>query len=92
MPFIKSVQSGNIGGFDEVDDEDPDGSCMTRLICDEMLLYKMSTFEADNETDSPTFGQIKIDIYKLIVLGVLLCFGSPELKSRVLYNCIQTHI
>ena len=50
------MQTGNIGGMDEVDDEDPDGSCMTRLICDEMLLYKMSTFEADNETDSPTFG------------------------------------
>ena len=25
-------------------------------------------------------------------MGVLLCWGSPELKSRVLYNCIQTHI
>jgi len=60
----------------EFDDEDPDGSCMTRLICDDMLLYKMSSFEAERETDGPTFGQVKIDIYKLIVLGVLLCWGS----------------
>ena len=80
LPFIRVAQSGtgDLGGDDEgFDDEDPDGSSMTRLICDEMLLYKMSKFEAENETESPTFGQIKIDIYKLIILGVLLCWGSP---------------
>ena len=75
-------------GQEDEDDEDVDSSCMTRLITDDLLLYKMSDREADNETECPTFGQIKIDIYKLIILGVILCWGSPKLKSRVLYNCI----
>lgn len=84
LPFIKELQIVH----DDFDDEDPGGSCMTRLITDDLLLYNMSEREAENEIDSPTFGQIKIDIYKLIVLGVILCWGSDELKSRVLYTCI----
>ena len=64
---------------------------MTRLITDEMLLYKMDNREAENESQC-TFGQIKIDLYKLITLGVVLCWGSHKLKARVLYNVIQTHI
>ena len=62
---------------------------MTRLMTDDMLLYKMNKREAENEPEH-TFGQVKIDIYKLITLGVLLCWGSDELKARVIYNVIQT--
>lgn len=62
---------------------------MTRLITDDLLLYQMSSSEAREETEV-TFGQVKIDIYKLITLGVLLCWGDNKLKSRVLYNVIQT--
>ena len=51
----------------------------------------MTRSEAENEGPS-TFGQIKIDIYKLITLGVLLCWGTDSLKARVLYNAIQTVI
>ena len=92
LPYVKEAQIIREGSDDDMDDEDPDGSCMTKLITDELLLYKMSEREADLEMDSPTYGQIKIDIYKLIILGVILCWGSCSLKSRVLYSCIQTHI
>ncbi len=91
LPFIRLDRPTCSGDTDELDDEDPDGSCMTRLITDEMLLYKMNEREAENEQGN-TFGQIKIDIFKLITLGVILCWGTDELKSRVLYNAIQTHI
>ena len=73
----------------QTDDEDPAGSIMTRLITDPMMLCKMSKKEEENET-SMTFGQVKIDIYKLITLGVILCWGDAQLKARVLYNAIQT--
>ena len=89
LPFIRDALFGK--NLEEFDDDDPDGSCMTQLITDDILLYKMTQLEAENETESPTFGQIKIDIYKLIILGVILCWGSAQLKSQVLYNCIQTH-
>jgi len=75
LPFIRQAEMFRVQG-EEVDDEDPDGSCLTRLITDDLLLYKMSEREADSEMESPTFGQIKIDIYKLIILGVILCWGS----------------
>ena len=38
-----------------VDDEDPCGSSMTRLITNDLLQYKMSTRETENEDDF-TFG------------------------------------
>ena len=62
---------------------------MTRLITDDLLLYKMNQREEDNEGEH-TFGQVKIDIFKLITLGVILCWGTDTMKSRVLYNAIQT--
>ena len=64
---------------------------MTRLITDDLLFYKLSQREEENE-DEQTFGQVKIDIFKLITLGVILCWGSDSLKSRVFYNAITTHI
>ena len=48
---------------------------MTRLITDNLLLYKMTKQEEEDEGQH-TFGQVKIDIYKLITLGVILCWGS----------------
>ena len=60
---------------------------MSRLITDDLLQYRMSSREAENEEDH-TFGQVKIDIFKLITLGVVLCWGSEQLKSRVLCNAI----
>ena len=60
---------------------------MTRLITDDLLLYKMTKQEEEDEGQH-TFGQVKIDIYKLITLGVVLCWGSDQLKSRVIYNAI----
>ena len=62
---------------------------MTRLITDDLLVYKM-TKQEEEEEGQHTFGQVKIDIYKLITLGVILCWGSDQLKSRVIYNAIQT--
>ena len=73
--------------FEFIDDEDPGGSSMTRLISNDLLQYKMNQREAENE-DEQTFGQVKIDIFKLITLGVILCWGSDEIKSRVLCNAI----
>ena len=64
---------------------------MTRLITSDYLQYKMSLRESETEDDY-TFGQVKIDIFKLITLGVILCFGSDKLKSHVLCNAIQTHM
>ena len=89
MPYIKSGPMTQ--GEDQLDDEEPGGSSMTRLITDDLLIYKMNQREEENETEL-TFGQVKIDIFKLITLGVLLCWGPDELKARVLYNCIQTHL
>ena len=40
---------------EEVDDEDPCGSSMTRLITNDLLLYKMNQREAEDEEDQ-TFG------------------------------------
>ena len=37
-------------------------------------------------------GQVKIDIFKLIALGVMLCFGDPILKAKVIYNVIQVNL
>jgi len=48
MPFIKLTEM-------QTDDEDPGGSTMTRLITDDLLLYKMSQREAENEGEV-TFG------------------------------------
>ena len=84
MPYIRLTDPN-------ADDEDPGGSTMTRLITDDLLLYKMNQREADSEGEV-TFGQVKIDIYKLITLAVILCWGSDNLKARVLYNAIQTHL
>ena len=64
---------------------------MTRLITDDLFLYKMSQREEDNEPEH-TFGQVKIDIYKLITLGVMLCWGTHQLKARVLYGVIYSTI
>ena len=41
LPFIRLNGPTPTGNSDDVDDEDADGSCMTRLITDEMMLYKM---------------------------------------------------
>ena len=84
LPFLKLSEM-------QCDDEDPGGSTMTRLMTDDLLLYRMNKREAENEGEH-TFGQVKIDIYKLITLGVLLCWGNEQLKSRVIYNAIQTTI
>ena len=48
---------------------------MTRFITDDYLLYKLSQREEEDE-DEQTFGQVKIDVFKLITLGVILCWGS----------------
>ena len=42
----------------------------------------------EDAEDEQAFGQIKIDIYKLITLGVILCHGDEKLKARVFYNVI----
>ena len=84
LPYIRLTDPNT-------DDEDPGGSTMTRLITDDLLLYKMNQREAESEGEV-TFGQVKIDIYKLITLAVILCWGSDNLKARVLYNAIQTHL
>ena len=80
LPFIRLSEG-------QPDDENPGGSTLTRLITDDLLLYQMSSREAREETEL-TFGQVKIDIYKLITLGVLLCWGETRLKARVIYNVI----
>jgi hypothetical protein len=57
LPFIRLGldRPTSSGDTTELDDEDPDGSSMTRLITDEMLLYKMNEREAENEQQN-TFG------------------------------------
>ena len=93
LPFIRLSDTNAPKGDQEgeIDDENPNGSCMTRLITDDLFLYKMSQREEDNEPEH-TFGQVKIDIYKLITLGVMLCWGPDQLKARVLYGVIYATI
>ena len=70
LPFLKRSDM-------QEDDEDPGGSTMTRLLTDDLLLYKMNQREEEAE-DEITFGQVKIDIYKIICLGVILCWGDTR--------------
>ena len=93
LPYIRLSDTNAPKGDQEgeIDDENPNGSCMTRLITDDLFLYKMSQREEDNEPEH-TFGQVKIDIYKLITLGVMLCWGADQLKARVLYGVIYATI
>ena len=67
---------------------------MTRLITDDMLIYDKSSslqnsqsFGSDGMVEQP-----KIDIYKLISLGVILCFGEDIMKARVIYSVIQINL
>ena len=59
-------------------------STLTRLITDDYMIYQ----GPEDAEDEQAFGQIKIDIYKLITLGVILCHGDEKLKARVFYNVI----
>ena len=81
LPFIKPITELK-------DDEDSEASALTRLITDEIMLYQ----GPEDDTDEESFGQIKIDIYKLITLGIILCHGEKKAKARVLYNTVQSNL
>ena len=53
-----------------------------------MMLYQ----GPEDESDEQAFGQIKIDMFKLIALGIILCHGEKKSKARVLYNTVQHNL
>jgi hypothetical protein len=75
------------------DSDEVEGSSLTRLITDEMVLYDKKSDKLINlDDEDKSLDQRKIDIYKLITLGTILCFGDDLLKAKVIYNVMQINM
>ena len=51
---------------------------------DSSMLYRLFDDPELKDEDSPD----KLNVHKLIILGLLLCGGSAELKARVFYDVL----